>query len=319
MAHLPFFPEQASSHAKDVDAVFLAGMGILAFFTALILILIVTFLVRYRRGTTAERDNAPNTSLRIELLWIGIPLIISIGMFAWSAVVYYRLYSPPADAYLVDVVAKQWMFYLQHPEGKREINELHVPLGRPLRLRMISQDVIHSFYVPAFRAKQDVLPGRYTSLWFQPTRVGQYHLFCAEYCGTNHAVMRGTVEVMEPADYERWLGSGSSEGSLARQGEQLFQKHHCGGCHGPSQNVPAPPLQGVYGGRVPVTREGDPSTNFITADDRYIHDSVRLPKKEIVAGFEPMMPTYDQTELSEADLLKLIAYIKSIGAEETSK
>ncbi len=252
----------------------------------------------------------------IEALWIGIPLVIGIVMFTGATIVFFRLYDAPGDAYTVEVVGKQWMFYLQHPEGKREISELHVPVGRPVRLEMISQDVIHSFYVPAFRIKQDLLPGRKSSLWFNPTRVGVYHLFCAEYCGTKHSQMGGTIYVMEPADYEKWLDVGSVP-TLAKQGEALFQTHHCGGCHGGSQAVKAPPLEGVYGTQVPIMRP-DKSTYFVTADDRYIRDSILLPKKEVVAGYEPLMPSF-QGVLQEEDILKITAYLKSIGSGSGAK
>ena len=177
--------------------------------------------------------------------------MISIVFFVWASRVYFELFNPPSDAAEVFVVGKQWMWYLQHPEGKRETNELHVPLGRPVKLTMTSQDVIHSFYVPAFRMKQDVLPGRYTSTWFQPTKTGRFHLYCAEYCGTNHSVMGGFVYVMEPADYERWLSRGSVGESMVTAGAKLFQQYHCNGCHGDNPTVRAPRLEGVFGGPVP--------------------------------------------------------------------
>ena len=314
MWNFPLFPEQASSHAGQVDALYLAELGLVFFFTALICGLVVTFIIRYRKGTKTDRTPPPRTSHVLEATWIGIPLLLSIGMFVWSAILFHKLYDPPGDAYVIDVVGKQWMFYLQHPEGKREINHLHIPLGKPVRVRLISQDVIHSFYIPAFRVKQDLLPLRYTSLWFTPTKIGTYHLLCAEYCGTNHSRMGGTVTVMEPSDYEEWLSIGSSGLSLAKEGEALFQQKGCGGCHGAGAGgaVKAPHLEGVYGSQVPILNPGDKEPHFVTADHRYIHDSIVLPKKEIVAGYEPLMPSY-QDEIPEADLLKLIAYIKSIG------
>ncbi|MDB5351491.1 MAG: ctaC [Planctomycetota bacterium] len=312
MWNFPLFPERASTGAHDVDFVFFCVMLVILFFLGLILSLFVTFLIRYRRGTKVNRSEPPDTNLKIEVAWVVIPLIISILLYVLATSVFFRLYRAPGDAYVVNVVGKRWMFTLQHPEGKREINELHVPIGRPVQLQMISQDVIHSFFVPAFRTKQDLLPGRYTTLWFEPTKVGKYHLFCAEYCGTNHSRMAGSVYVMEPADYERWLEVGGSNITLAKQGEALFQARHCGGCHGPSQAVRAPLLDGVYGSQVPVLREGDKVPHFVAADQRYIRDSILEPKKEIVAGYEPLMPSY-RDQLGEDDLLKLIAYIKSIG------
>jgi cytochrome c oxidase subunit 2 len=216
----------------------------------------------------------------------------------------------------VDVVGKQWMWYLQHPQGRSETNELHVPLGRPIKLNMTSQDVIHSFFIPAFRIKQDVLPGRYTSLWFEPTQVGVYDLFCTEYCGTNHSNMIGKVYVMEPADYEAWLSEKGVGPSQAEEGERLFVQHHCAGCHRGSQTVHAPPLEGVYGKPVPIQDGKD--VRFVTADDRYIRDSILLPKEEVVAGYEPIMPSF-KDRISEPDLLKIIAYIKSIANRENSQ
>jgi cytochrome c oxidase subunit 2 len=233
-------------------------------------------------------------------------------MFGRGATLLYRIYDPPGDALEVAVVGKQWMWYLQHAEGRSEINELHVPLGRPIKLTMTSQDVIHSFYVPAFRVKQDVLPGRYTSLWFEPSQVGRYHLYCAEYCGTNHSTMGGWVSVMEPVDYERWLTEAGVGPSMAVEGERLFVQHHCAGCHRGSQTVRAPKLEGVFGKPVPI--QNGKNVGFVTADTAYIRDSILRPKSQVVAGYEPLMPSYEG-QISEPDLLKIIAYIKSIGAE----
>jgi cytochrome c oxidase subunit 2 len=313
MWNFPLFPEQASSVAHKVDYVFFYDLLILLFFTGLICFMILFFAVRYRRGATVNRTGVLVASRTLEVIWIGGPLLIALSMFAVSTEIFYEMYEPPADAFEVYVVAKQWMWYLQHPEGRAETNELHIPLGRAVRLKMISQDVIHSFYVPAFRIKQDVLPGRYTTTWFEPTRIGRYHLFCAEYCGTNHSAMGGWVEVMDPADYERWLKGAGPGPAMANAGEQLFVQHHCAGCHGASQTVHAPRLEGVYGSQVPI-QEGK-EVHFITADDRYIRDSILLPKSQIVAGYEPVMPSF-QGQIREEDLLKIMAYIKSIGRKE---
>ncbi len=296
--------------AGRVDAVFFAMLGVTVFFTALIYGLLLYFCVKYRRGSKADRSGAVSTSHAIEALWIGIPLVISIVMFVWASRVFFEQYNPPADASEIYVVGKQWMWYLQHPEGKRETNELHVPLGRPVKLIMTSQDVIHSFFVPAFRMKQDVLPGRYTSTWFQPTKTGRFHLYCAEYCGTNHSMMGGSVVVLEPADYERWLSRGSIDGSMASTGAKLFQQYHCNGCHGANPTVRAPRLEGVFGGPVPVQK--GKSIRMVTADERYIRDSILLPQTQVVAGYDPVMPSYEG-QISEPDLLQIIAYIKSLG------
>jgi len=320
----PLVPTQASSLAGKVDALFLYELGILVFFTALVCAIFLTLAVRYRRGTRVDRTNPVRTSLRLETLWIVVPFLLTLTMFFPGAILFYQQYNPPADASDVYVVAKQWMWKLKHPEGRREINELHVPLGRAVKLTMTSQDVIHSFFVPDFRMKQDVLPGRYTSTWFRPTKVGKYHLFCAEYCGTQHSMMGGWVYVMDPADYERWLSGGTSGGysggrqetSMAREGEELFVRNHCAGCHRGSQVVKAPQLQGVYGRPVPIQEGKD--VRFVRADDRYIRDSILLPKSQVVAGYEPLMPSYKGV-IDEEDLMKIIEYIKSIGPGGTER
>jgi cytochrome c oxidase subunit 2 len=323
MWNFPLLPDQASSSASKVDGLMLFELAIISFFTLLILVLVVAFAIRYRRGSRADRSHPPTHSKQMEAVWIGIPFVLSMVMFAWSAQVFYDLYRVPGDAYEVYVVGKQWMWYLQHPQGRKEINELHVPLGRPVKLKMTSQDVIHSFFIPAFRTKQDVLPGRYTEMWFEPTKPGKYRLFCTEYCGTNHSTMGGWVYVMEPEDYEAWLVQGDRGPTLVDEGKQLFVQNHCAGCHGPNQSVKAPRLEGVYGKQVPIHDKADPEkVNFVLADDRYIIDSIKLPQSQIVAGYgqqvngelKSIMPSY-QDQISEADLLKILAYIKSIGGE----
>ena len=279
----------------------------------MIFVLIVTFATRYRRGARANRAHPPHSSRVLEVLWIGVPALLEVVMFIWATILFYRIYEPPPDATEVYVVGKQWMWDVQHAEGRAEINELHVPLGQAIKLTMTSQDVIHSFYVPAFRVKQDVLPGRYTSLWFRPTKVGRYHLFCAEYCGTSHSQMGGWVEVMEPADFEEWLTRGGTGPSMAEQGEKLFVQYHCAGCHRGSQVVNAPRLEGVYGGPVPIQKGNE--VTFTVADERYIRDSILEPRKEVVAGYQPVMPSF-RDRISEPDLLRIIAYIKSIGSKK---
>ena len=316
MWNFPLFPDQASTMAKQVDSLYIFELGIAGFFTALICVFILAFAARYRQKANVDRSNPPIASKLLEVIWIGVPFVLSMVMFAWGAVLFFRIYEPPGDALEVAVVGKQWMWHLQHAEGRAEINELHVPLGRPVKLTMTSQDVIHSFYVPAFRVKQDVLPGRYTTLWFEPTKVGRYHLYCAEYCGTNHSTMGGWVSVMEPVDFQRWLSQGGAGPSMADEGERLFVQHHCAGCHRGSQTVKAPVLEGVFGQPVPIQAGNE--VRFVTADATYIRDSILMPKSQVVAGYEPLMPSY-KDQISEPDLLKIIAYIKSIGAEGASQ
>jgi cytochrome c oxidase subunit 2 len=316
MWNFPLFPDQASTTAQHVDALYYFELGVAGFFTILIFILIVSFAARYRRGSRADRSRPPVVGKRLEVVWIGVPLLLALTMFTWGAILYYHMYEPPPDALEVFVVGKQWMWHAQHSEGRAEINELHIPLGRPIKLIMTSQDVIHSFFIPAFRIKQDVLPGRYTTMWFEPTKIGRYHLFCAEYCGTNHSTMRGWVQVMEPVEFQQWLSQAGTGPSMAEQGERLFVQYHCAGCHRGSQIVHAPQLEGVYGRPVPIQQGRD--VQFTLADERYIRDSILRPKQEVVAGYEPVMPSFEG-QISEQDLLRIIAYIKSIGAKEATR
>lgn len=310
MWNFPLFPEQASSFAADYDFAYWYEVGIGLLFTLFVCVTILTLAIRYRRGTRVDRSNPPTHSLKLEAVWIGVPLLVAMSMFVIGTRLYIIQLAVPPDAIEIPVVGKQWMWKVQHPEGKKEINELHLPIGQAVKLKMISQDVIHSFYIPAFRVKQDVLPGRYTEMWFRPTKIGTYNLFCAEYCGTDHAVMGGSVVVMSQADYEAWLQSDGSERSLVEEGKSLFVRNHCAGCHGANATVSAPRLEGVYGRPVPI-QDGN-ATKFVTADDRYLRDSILLPKSQVVAGFQPLMPSYEG-QISEEELLKILAYIKSLA------
>lgn len=313
MWDFPLFPERASAIAGRVDAVFLAELGVCLFFTVLICVLILFCAIKYRRGSRASRANAVTHHTMLEVAWVVIPLMISMGIFTAAMVVYLEMYQAPANAAEVYVLGRQWMWEVRHPGGKREINELHVPVGQPVRLLMTSQDVIHDFYVPAFRVKQDVIPGRYTSLWFRPERTGKFHLFCAEYCGTKHSGMIGRIVVMEPSDYQRWLAEGTAGASMAASGAELFRSFGCSGCHGANATVRAPLLEGVFGHPVPL--EGGA---VITADEKYIRDSILLPASQVVAGYKPVMPTF-QGRISEDELLKIIAYIKALGKGERAE
>jgi cytochrome c oxidase subunit 2 len=262
-------------------------------------------------------------STLVELTWIVIPTILALGVYVWASRLYFDMLRVPADpnALEISVVAKQWMWKFQHPEGQREVNTLHVPVGRRVKLQMISQDVIHSFYVPAFRVKQDVLPGRYTAAWFEATKPGQYHLFCAEYCGTQHSGMTGTVFVMEPANFERWLADaaararapaqGPSAGpqTMAGAGEQLFQRFGCISCHRPDGSGRCPSLVGVFGTQVQLE-----SGQTVTADATYVRESILRPTAKVVAGYEPVMPSFEG-QVTEEQIMQLIAYIRSLGSE----
>jgi cytochrome c oxidase subunit 2 len=314
MWNFPLFPEQASTLAGWVDAVFLYEMVLCVFFTTLICALIVFFSLKYRKGSRADRSNPVNHNTPLEIFWMGVPLTLAMILFFAATYVYFHLYNYPRDATEIYVLGRQWMWETNHKEGRREIDTLHVPVGRPIRLTMTSEDVIHSFYIPAFRIKQDVLPGRYTSMWFQATKPGTYHLFCAEYCGTSHSRMIGSVVVMEPAEFQDWLASGSTRESMATEGEKLFRSKGCSGCHGRNATVRAPMLEGVFGHAVPLS-----TGQFVTADERYVRDSIRLPRSQVVAGYDPVMPTFDDRLLTESDLLKLISYIKSLSDTELDR
>lgn len=306
------WPDVASTNAGRIDFVFNVLNAVSVFFTLLVVACIVYFAFKYRRGAKADRSNAPDEGLAIELTWTIIPALICMGIFGLSSYVYLQNVRTPSGALEIYVVGKQWMWKLQHPEGRWAMNELHIPVGRKVKLTMISEDVIHSFFIPAFRIKQDVIPGRFTTMWFEANKVGQYHLFCAEYCGTKHSGMVGTVHVMEPADYEKWLREGNTKDSMAQRGEKLFRELGCGGCHGPGASVRAPMLTGLYGSSVPLQLpNGD--TKVIKADERYIMDSILLPEQEIAAGYKPIMPTY-KNQIKAEEVAQLLEYIKSLGA-----
>jgi len=304
-SNLPLFPARASSMAGHVDALYFALVAIAAFFTCLISALILYFSVRYRKARSPQATQI-HGSTALELLWTGIPLSIVMIIFVWSSVIFFIQTRPPKGAMEIYCVGKQWMWKFEHTEGQREINQLHVPVGRDVRMIMTSQDVIHSFYVPAFRIKADVLPGRYTSTWFHATVAGRYHLFCAEYCGTQHSGMVGEVIVMDPADYDRWA-SGGVDGSLANAGEKSFQQYGCSMCHRADAAGRGPNLIGVFG-RPVLLDDG----RTITADESYVRESILNPGVKIVSGFKNIMPTFEGL-LSEEEVIGLVAYVKALG------
>jgi cytochrome c oxidase subunit II len=306
---LPLFPEQASTFAERVDALYYYLLSVSGFFVLLIFALIFYFAVKYRRRSEGEQTPPILGSIPLEVAWIVIPFILVMIMFVWGASLYFTAFSPPANAMEIFVIGKQWMWKVQHPEGRREIDELHVPVGYPVKLTITSQDVIHSFYIPAFRIKMDAVPGRYTSTWFEASKTGTFHLFCAEYCGTAHAGMGGRVVVMKPAEYEQWLRTGAPEESLVAAGGRLFQQLGCSGCHSQHSTVRAPLLDGVYGKPVPLQ-----SGQVVLADESYIRDSILLPQKDVVAGYAPVMPPF-QGRISEEELMQIIAYIRFLGEE----
>jgi cytochrome c oxidase subunit 2 len=307
--NLPLLPERASTIAGHVDALFWFLVLVTIFFTGLVMGMVIIFSMRYRKDRNPVATQIEG-SIALEAFWTLVPLGIAMVIFVWAALLYFRMFVPPTDSMEVYVVGKQWMWKVEHPSGAREINQLHVPMGRNVRLTMISQDVIHDFSIPDFRVKHDVLPGRYTTLWFQATKAGTYHLLCQQYCGTLHSEMVGQVIVLEPAQYEAWLSGGSGGGSLASGGEKLFASLGCITCHTGEAGARGPNLAGIYGHAQTLS-----NGQVITVDDNYIRESVLNPTAKIVAGFQPIMPTFSG-QISEEGLIQIIAYIKSLQSPE---
>lgn len=313
-----FFPEQASTHAPHVDLLYYCLVAMFFVVQAIIAFLIVYFAVKYRRGSKAKRDlsSGPDHGGQrlMEAVWMIGPFIVFMTIFVWAAKLYYSSNRPPDNTLDIRVVGKQWMWKFQHPSGKREINELHVPVGQPVRLVMISEDVIHSMYVPAFRVKHDVLPGSYGQLWFEANRLGEYHLFCAEYCGTEHSKMIGRVVAMEPSDYQAWLAGGAQNEPPAEAGKRLFEELRCATCHqGGGQSSRCPPLENLYGRPVKLT-----GGETVEADDDYLRESILRPAVKVVAGFKPIMPAFEG-QIGEEGLIQLLAYLKSLSKNEEAK
>lgn len=312
-SNFPLFPEEASTFAPQVDALYVFLVATTVFFSLLIAALVIYFAIRYRRRDQTERPKPIHGSMALELTWTIIPLMICMVMFAWGANVYFRIMRPPTGALEVYGVGKQWMWKFEHANGQREINELHIPVGRAIKLTLASEDVIHSFFVPAFRVKADVIPGRYRITWFQATKPGRYHLFCAEYCGTKHAGMGGWVVVMPPAEFETWLAGGPQNGSPVASGQKLFTDLGCVTCHKMDTTGRGPVLQGLFGKTVHLA-----NNQTVAADENYIRESILNPQAKIVVGFDPVMPTF-QGQISEEGLLQLIAYIKSLGTPQAQE
>jgi len=307
---LPLFPPSASTVAGEVDTLYFFILGVSVFFAVLVSVLILVFTFKYHRKNPGDVGADIHGSLSLELLWTGIPFILAMVMFVWGAQLFFTLAKPPANAMDIFVVGKQWMWKVQHPDGVREINELHIPVGRPVRVTLGSEDVIHDYYIPAFRVKMDAVPGRLTTMWFTATKAGEYHLFCAEYCGTKHSGMIGTVIAMEPQDYEAWLAGGRSTGSPVQNGERLFSDLSCITCHKSDSKGRGPWLGGVFGSTVELV-----DGRTVTADENYLRESIVNPQAKVVKGFTPIMPTF-QGLVSEENLLQLIAYVKTLKPAE---
>jgi cytochrome c oxidase subunit 2 len=306
------FPDAASTAAKSVDALYWFMVALSVAMTGLVAGLVLFFAVKYRKGNVVVDRLQEPTSIRMELTWIALSLPVLMLIFVWGAKVCFFLFRAPADAMPITVVAKQWMWKFQHADGRREIDTLHIPVNQPVRLTMVSQDVIHSFYVPAFRVKQDVLPGRYTSIWFEATKPGDYRLYCAEYCGTNHSRMVGRIIAQTPKDFSAWLsGRTANDEPPHVTGEKLFEQYQCRACHRPSGLPPrGPPLEGLF--QKPVLLANGET---VIADEAYLRESILRPAAKVVPGFQAIMPPYEG-QISEEGIMQLIAYIQSLGSEK---
>jgi cytochrome c oxidase subunit 2 len=305
---MPILPTGASDLAPEIDNLMLAELAFSVFFTLLIFFVVGYFAVKYKRRSESDTPPHIHGSLILEVTWTLIPFAMILGFFAWGTHIYFKAYAVQPNAMEIFVTGKQWMWKVQHPEGPREINELHLPVGRTVKFTMISEDVIHSYFIPAFRVKKDVIPGRYTHFYVTPTKVGRYHLFCAEYCGTQHSGMIGTAIVMEPSDYEKWVAGGDE--SMTARGEALFQQYGCITCHLADGKGRGPSLVGVYNSMVKLQ-----GGQVVKADDEYIRRSIINPRAQIVDTYQSIMPTF-QGQISEEGLLQIIAYVKSLEKEE---
>lgn len=311
LADLTPFPDQASSLAPEVDAVFWFVTGVAAFFTLLIAGLIIVFMIKYRRRPGVEPAKGFEGSLKLEIVWTVVPLVIALFIFYSGARVYVSWAEPPANALPVYVVGQQWMWKTQHVGGQREINQLHVPVNRPVKLTLTSQDVIHSFAVPEFRVKMDAIPGRYTTLWFKPTKTGVFNLFCTEYCGTDHSRMIGTIHVLTQHEYEDWLAE-KADNSMAVRGGKLFQRLQCVTCHTGDARAKGPSLEEIYLKPIPIQGLARP----VVADDAYLRESILYPDRKVVAGFQPIMPPFEG-EVTEEEVLELIAFLRGLRTGQT--
>jgi len=305
----PLFPPSASTVASEMDALYFFIVAVCTFFAVLVTALVVFFTLRYKRKDENEVGADIHGSLVLELTWTFIPFVLAMTMFGWGAKVFFDLSRPPRDAMEIFVVGKQWMWKVQHPDGTREINQLHVPIGRPVRITLGSEDVIHDFFIPAFRVKMDAVPGKLTTLWFEATKEGTYHIFCAEYCGTKHSGMIGEVIAMQPQDYEAWLAGGRMTGTPVENGERLFADLACITCHKTDSTGRGPSLVGLFGSAVNLA-----DGRTVVADENYLRESIMNSQAKVVQGYQPIMPAF-QGLVSEENVMQLIAYLKTLKPE----
>ncbi len=312
MFGVPLFPEQASTIAPQVDNLYFFIVAVTAFFGVLVSILVMYFAIKYRDETGLKVGADIHGSVPLEIIWSLIPFVIAMLIFVYSSVVYFQSTRPPDQTLEIYATGKRWMWRFQHTSGLREINTLHVPLGRPVKVTFTAEDVIHDLYIPAFRVKADAIPGRYSSIWFNATKTGEYHLFCAEYCGTKHSGMIGTVYVMEPEAYQTWLAGGGATpgGTMQARGERLFQDLSCTTCHRNDNTGRGPSLAGLFGTQVRLA-----NGQSVLADEGYIRESILTPQMKQVEGYGPLMPTF-QGLVNEEGMLSLIEYVKTLGAAE---
>jgi len=312
--NIQFAPEQASNFAGPHDALFYTITALMIFFAGLVVLMIGIFVVKYRRGAKADRSNPVHDHLKLELTWTFIPTVLAIAIFAWSTKIFVDMRTPPKDAYEVFVIGKQWMWHLQHPNGIRENNELHVPLGVPIKLTMISQDVIHGFYLPEMRVQYMVVPGRYTSQWFTPTKEGKFNIFCTIHCGTQHSEMGGSLYVLRPDDFAKWQAGGGNRfkpmpASLAKQGERIYKELACNTCHGLKDSEKGPALAGIFG-KERIMANGQK----VVANEDYIRRSIIAPYDQILKGYQNTMPIYVYKEqVTEEQIRALMEYIQTLG------
>ena len=310
---VPLFPEQASTFAWQVDGLYFYITAVSAFFTIGVVAALIFFFIKYREKEKYETGAEIHGSIALETAWSIIPFIISMTIFLGGAVVFYNQYRPPAEAMEIYVVGKQWMWKFQHGTGQREINDLHVPVGRNIKLTMTTEDVIHDLFIPAFRTKADVVPGRYSTIWFNATKPGKYHILCAEYCGLNHSGMGGTIYVMEQSDFDNWLSGNVSGQTPVQAGQDLFEnKLGCASCHAGGANQRGAVLEGLFGSEVKLT-----NGQTVTANDEYIRNSILNPGGQIVEGYQPIMPTF-KGQVTEEQLIQLVAYVKSLSGSKSS-
>jgi cytochrome c oxidase subunit 2 len=306
---LQLWPVAASANAVEVDHLIFFFTIVVVMLTAPIFIAMTYFALKYRAGRAVDRSYRESRNVALELSWTIFPFLLTLIFFFWAARIFDRQMHPPAGALEIQAVGRQWMWKFQHPGGQAEINDLHVPVGRNIRIRMISQDVIHALYIPALRIQMDVLPDRYTQLWFNADKVGSYHLFCSEYCGTDHSLMQGILTVMTPAGYQKWLAEPKNDISLAVAGRQLFVAYGCASCHQSHDSFRGPSLVGIYDHRVPLAGGG-----WFVADDSAIHNKILWPDRQRVAGYATPMPSFSGI-VSETDINELVDYLKSLNRE----